>query len=236
MIFGSRFADRKDVNWHSHDAAELVLVTEGECSCRVGEVTLPGKAGILWVLPPDVPQYVVNRTFSRTIYVGFTDPAFDSSARAIEVGLEGFVRRWLEDLIDLHKAGRGEAGHRLMGALLAEISHIESGARTTAGVPEDVRDAIAWLEQRVNMEVTAEQLADHVHLSSSRLATLFRQSVGCPPLQYQQRLRLRQAERLLRDPHLSVKQVAAACGYVDCNYFVRLFRKRYGRPPGEWRR
>jgi AraC-like DNA-binding protein len=237
LLFGHRYADSKPVPWHSHDGAELVLVTEGKSRCMVGGTTLEGDAGTLWIFPPSVPQFQANETFTRTVYIGFTHPTFDSSTRAITVGLEGFVRRWMEDLIDLYEAGRTEPGNLLVAALLVEIQHMEAGTRATGSLPEPVSEAIVWLEQHAACtEVTIDQLASHVSLSSSHLTTLFRRSIGCPPLKYLQQLRLRQAERLLRDPHLSVKQIALACGYADCNYFVRLFHQHYGRSPGEWRR
>jgi AraC-like DNA-binding protein len=237
LLFGHRYADAKPVPWHSHDGAELVLVTEGLSSCQVGDTMLHGEAGTLWVMPPGVPQYQINDSFTRTIYVGFTHPTFDASTRSISVGVEGFVRRWLEDLIDLYETGLAEPTSFLLGALLAEIRRAETGAHATASVPQSVSDAIVWLEQHATVrEVTIDEVAEHVGLSASHLTTLFRRSIGCPPLKYLQRLRLRQAERLLRDPHLSVKQVAAACGYADSNYFVRVFHHHYGRSPGEWRR
>lgn len=236
LLFGHRYADRKNVPVHSHDGGEFVLITEGRTSCRVGDVILEGRPGTLWIMPPSAPQYQVNHSFTRTVYVGFTDPVFDTSTRAIDVGLDGFVRRWIEDLIDLYESGRIETGSLMIAALLAEVRDIESGAHARAEMPEAVSQAIAWLEQHMtDQDVTVDLLADHVCLSSSHLTALFRKSMGCSPMKYLQHLRLRQAERLLKDPHLSVKQVAKACGYADCNYFVRLFRKRYGSPPGKWR-
>ncbi|MNE41859.1 HTH-type transcriptional activator RhaS [compost metagenome] len=38
-------------------------------------------------------------------------------------------------------------------------------------------------------------------------------------------VRLEQARHLLRDDNMKVKDVAKACGFVDSNYFCRLFRK-----------
>jgi len=41
---------------------------------------------------------------------------------------------------------------------------------------------------------------------------------------------------LLKGCDLKVKEVAHACGFVDSNYFCRLFRKNTERSPSEYRR
>jgi AraC-like DNA-binding protein len=99
-----------------------------------------------------------------------------------------------------------------------------------------VQQALVILEGRLTQPLAVEDLAGQVHVSASHLTALFRAAVGVPPVQYQKRARLRQAERLLRNPHLTVKEVARACGYEDGSYFVRLFRQRYGQPPQRWRK
>ena len=52
------------------------------------------------------------------------------------------------------------------------------------------------------------------------------------PWQYVLDLRLQEAGRLLRtEPHLSVGQVAYACGSPDQRYFVTLFKRQAGGSP-----
>ena len=47
---------------------------------------------------------------------------------------------------------------------------------------------------------------------------------------------LEHARRLLKGYDLKVKEIAHACGFVDSNYFCRLFRKNTDRSPSEYRR
>jgi AraC-like DNA-binding protein len=44
------------------------------------------------------------------------------------------------------------------------------------------------------------------------------------------------AVRLLSSSAMSVKEIAAACGYSDSNYFCRIFKKNTGTSPGQFRR
>lgn len=52
------------------------------------------------------------------------------------------------------------------------------------------------------------------------------------------RTRLERAQALLADPHAARRQIAEIgwdCGFVDSGYFTRLFRKKYGQSPRQWR-
>jgi AraC family transcriptional regulator of arabinose operon len=47
--------------------------------------------------------------------------------------------------------------------------------------------------------------------------------------------RLHHAARLLESTDLSVERVAAASGFASPFHFNRVFRRRYGTPPGAYR-
>lgn len=51
-------------------------------------------------------------------------------------------------------------------------------------------------------------------------------------------IRLDRAGEMLADPRfesLQVTEIAWRCGYFDSSYFARLFRRRFGMPPSQWR-
>lgn len=58
---------------------------------------------------------------------------------------------------------------------------------------------------------------------------LFQKAGGIGFNEYLNYTRLEQAKHLLKRYDMKVKEVAHACGFVDSNYFCRLFRK----PPND---
>ena len=48
--------------------------------------------------------------------------------------------------------------------------------------------------------------------------------------------RLAIGRKLLENDYLSIKEIAARCGFADANYFIRAFRKRHGCSPGKLRK
>ncbi|MGY5120927.1 helix-turn-helix domain-containing protein [Streptomyces sp. 900105755] len=82
---------------------------------------------------------------------------------------------------------------------------------------------------------TVRSLAARVALSPSRFAHLFTARTGVPPMRALREARLRHAARLLESSDLTVERVAAASGFPSPFHFNRVFRERYGVPPGAYR-
>jgi len=105
-----------------------------------------------------------------------------------------------------------------------------------AALDPRVRRALAELHRDPAADLPLARLAARCHTSVSRLTAAFRAATGTSPRAYRERLRLEQAERLLRHSSLPVAAVAEACGYPDAFHFSRRFRRHHGRPPRVWRR
>lgn len=72
-------------------------------------------------------------------------------------------------------------------------------------------------------------------LSQSRFVHLFREAVGVSPYRYHLDLRLEHAAELLAFTDDTVKEIAFEAGFEDQLYFSRLFHKRHGISPVEFR-
>jgi transcriptional regulator GlxA family with amidase domain len=83
---------------------------------------------------------------------------------------------------------------------------------------------------------TLNKMAKHTGLSIWYLPRLFKKTTGISFGEYVRNLRLKKAEKLLQDPTLSIKEIAAAVGYKHVSDFDHHFKSRYGMRPGEYRR
>lgn len=98
-----------------------------------------------------------------------------------------------------------------------------------------IQEAINFMEQNYNREVTVEEIADACRLNRSYFSKLFKECVGCPPQEFLIRLRLTRAADQLKGTNSSIGVIAAQCGYPNQLHFSRAFKKRYGLSPREWR-
>ena len=134
----------------------------------------------------------------------------------------------------------GTAARELALSSLEEIVLLTAAtARTPApppGVDGRVRRAEAMIAADPGAAHTVRSLAESVSLSPSRFAHLFTRQLGQSPMRALREARLRHAARLLESTDLSVDRVAAASGFASPFHFNRVFRARYGVPPGAYRR
>ncbi|MFF7122409.1 helix-turn-helix domain-containing protein [Streptomyces sp. NPDC008240] len=125
-----------------------------------------------------------------------------------------------------------------LGALEEVVLLAASGAREPAPEPGDdtrVRHAEELIAADPGAPHTVASLAGGVSLSPSRFAHLFTLRTGRPPMRALREARLRHAARLLEATDLTVERVAAASGFPSPFHFSRVFRERYGVPPGAYR-
>lgn len=94
---------------------------------------------------------------------------------------------------------------------------------------------INLFEGGLHQELSLSAVARAVNLSPSRLRHLFKAETGYTPTQYLQEMRMRKAKDLLEGTFLRVKEVAYTVGMRNESYFVRTFKKTYGRPPAKYR-
>jgi AraC family transcriptional regulator, arabinose operon regulatory protein len=117
--------------------------------------------------------------------------------------------------------------------LLATASARTPTARV--GLDDRVRRAQARMTAEPGAPHTVRSLAEEVALSPSRFAHLFAEQVGQSPMRALREARLRHAARLLEGTDLPVERVASASGFASAFHFSRVFRARYGTPPGAYR-
>ncbi|MER6125811.1 helix-turn-helix domain-containing protein [Streptomyces sp. NPDC001795] len=104
-----------------------------------------------------------------------------------------------------------------------------------SGVDERIRRAEALITADPGAPHTVRSLAEGVSLSPSRFAHLFTEQLGDSPMKVLREARLGHAARLLEATELPVERVAAVSGFVSPFHFNRVFRRRYGTPPGAYR-
>lgn len=100
------------------------------------------------------------------------------------------------------------------------------------GAPaQRISRAIRWLRDHFTEPLRIESLAGHVGLSPSALYLHFKNITSLSPLQYQKRLRLQEARRLMTAEGLKAGEAALRVGYESHSQFGREYRRMYGAPP-----
>ena len=103
-------------------------------------------------------------------------------------------------------------------------------------VPVELLEVRAQVEQRFAEKLRLPELARRAGWSVPHLCTEFRRFFGVPVIQYAQQLRMNRAAYLLRDQNRRIGEIAVQVGYPDLYTFSRMFKRRFGVSPREFRR
>ncbi|MDL5055235.1 helix-turn-helix domain-containing protein [Oscillatoria laete-virens NRMC-F 0139] len=95
---------------------------------------------------------------------------------------------------------------------------------------------ISHMENHYTEALKLDELARMSHLSMSQFSRIFRDNYGTSPMDYIIRRRIEHACRLMRDPELSITQIAFRSGFNDSNYFFRQFKRVMGHSAREFRK
>lgn len=92
------------------------------------------------------------------------------------------------------------------------------------------------LENRKGLYPLIKELSKELGLSDSRLRTIFRESFGFGLGEYLRNHQLHKALALMREPNLSLSEVANQSGYSCLATFSRAFRAKMGMSPASYRK
>ena len=125
----------------------------------------------------------------------------------------------------------------IVASLLSHCRDLLGSQIQTASRSQALFEAIRnYIDERYASPLTRESVAQAFYISPNYLSHLFQKTGAIGFNEYLNHTRLEQAKALLKGYDLKIKDVAHACGFVDSNYFCRLFRKNTERSPSEYRR
>lgn len=102
---------------------------------------------------------------------------------------------------------------------------------TEGGNVHRVAKAIAKIREDFDQPLRIETLAKEVGMSVAGFHHQFKAVTAMSPLQFQKRLRLQEARRLMLGEDLDVTRTAYKVGYYDASHFNREYKRLYGLSP-----
>jgi transcriptional regulator GlxA family with amidase domain len=93
-----------------------------------------------------------------------------------------------------------------------------------------------WIAEHYDDEAPVAQMARLSGLAERSFTRRFRAATGMAPLEYIHTMRLEEAKQLLESSSTPIEAVANEVGYQDAGFFSRLFRRKVGLTPAQYRR
>lgn len=231
------------------DFPRLEIVLEGEFTDRSVASTL-GSGDVLYVPAGgwNFPQWQTPVTTLSILFgkqqLGFSVVRWDGK-QSQNLTKQHVARRGprigsflLQTLNEMQMQPQEQQTAKLIAAsLLSHCRDLLGSQIQTASRSQALFEAIrGYIDERYASPLTRESVAQAFYISPNYLSHLFQKTGAVGFNEYLNHTRLEHAKALLKGYDLKVKEVAHTCGFVDSNYFCRLFRKNTERSPSEYRR
>jgi two-component system response regulator YesN len=124
-----------------------------------------------------------------------------------------------------------EIKERLMGLMESQSDERQPKSHSQAFAEK----ASAFMRENYRMDLSTERIAKEVFVTPAHLRRVFKNVTGQTIQEYLLAIRMDKARELLRRTDARVLDVARDVGYQNPSYFNIVFRKYFGKPPGEFR-
>ena len=101
--------------------------------------------------------------------------------------------------------------------------------------PEFINKINEYCRNHPDKDLNVDELASIAGYSRYHFSRLFTASRGISPGAYIRGMKLKKAVHLLKSEKISVKEIAAICGFEDTSYFCKAFSKSFGVSPAKFR-
>lgn len=160
-----------------------------------------------------------------------------------EIGLlcAGGGSAWLDlslFLIEQH-LGHDLATQTAKALVIERKQHSQAPYSTSQGQKyhkdTEILRAQSWMEGHLREKISIDQLGERFGMSSRTFKRRFKQATGDTPLAYLQSLRIEAAKKILESTRMPIEQVTCKVGYEDSSSFMKLFKRRTGISPQNYR-
>ena len=94
---------------------------------------------------------------------------------------------------------------------------------------------LAYIHVHYSTDISLDDLCRLIHMNRTTLTRKFKEQVGFTAMEYLLRHRIKIACEALTHTNLSLAEIAEAVGFQYDTYFIRIFEKKIGMSPTEYR-
>lgn len=109
-------------------------------------------------------------------------------------------------------------------------------SRGRAERSELIAGVLGYIEEHYKEDFPLSVLSEKAGVSHQHFCRVFKESMNVRPKEYINRLRIREAKRLLTETKKPIAKIAEEVGFSESAYFCAVFKKAEGRSPLEYRK
>ncbi|MDL2271613.1 AraC family transcriptional regulator [Desulfovibrio sp. OttesenSCG-928-I05] len=216
----------------------------GEHTCFVTGINMPASSCVLEA-SEDVPFLSMSLNLDKGIIADLATkipPSTEySSCNAVGAAVQPMGPELLDAFLRLLELTENPVRAKVLGNLVSQEIHYHlltsrfgnqlRALNTLGSQGNQIAQAISWLRDNYDKALHVEELAARLNMAPSTFHKYFKEITTLSPLQYQKRLRLSEAQRLMLSDNYDVTQAAFAVGYESSTQFNREYKRLFGDSP-----
>ena len=123
-----------------------------------------------------------------------------------------------------------EWGQQVISWLVEQLAKMGHQAKD-----KNIQKISCFIEENYNRDITLSDVAEHVYLNPVYISKIFKDKTGKTFTEYLTDLRMEAAAKLLKQPGIYVYEVCEQVGYHNIRHFYKVFKKKMGYSPTEYR-
>lgn len=106
---------------------------------------------------------------------------------------------------------------------------------------DNTKAYLTWCEvlhcimENYHKQINCRFVAQQLRIDAGYVSKLLKKFTGMGFSEYLNQIRITNAELMLKDPRITLDEIAYSCGYKYTSYFIRVFRKVHGISPSQFR-
>jgi YesN/AraC family two-component response regulator len=100
----------------------------------------------------------------------------------------------------------------------------------------EIRKAIEYISENYQLNITLEEVANHVGLSKNHFCRLFKNELEDNFVSYVNKFRIQKAKFLMEHTNQKIKEIAVNVGLSDYRYFCKIFKETEQITPTDYKK
>lgn len=220
----------------AENGREAMEIFEREqCQIAILDISMPGINGL------EAAKYIREKYPDSIIIFLTAYDEFNYAKQAIGLkaleyllkpGRDEELQATLEEAFSLIDCNRTSAEEAVPEETVQETAEEDMDHARMNTVASEIA---SYLEDHYRDDLSLQSVAGRMGYSEVYFCRLFKNCFDKTFIMYLNDLRMAKAMELLKDISINIKEISERVGYRDANYFTRIFKKKMGMTPSEFR-
>ena len=229
-------------NVHRHADHEMFFLLNGEM-----ELVMEGDSkrfrNSVVILPPSLEHYtVIDAEHIFVIYLSLgKESRLEEKLRSVmSLDINEDEKFYLEKMIRVGTE-EFEDSYHVLSLLLSELlrrldADDGAGKRQNKTAVKYTFALCEYLEKHYTERIKLSDAARELHLCEKQVSRVIKKEYKCSFCDFVNQKRLSVAIMMLKHTEMPISEIARKVGFDNDNYFYRIFKKKYGKTPSEYRK